>query len=123
MESLIFRVLYLFYTYYDKGSTKGIAYFSSVIALIMVITINVLTIAIVLGISDYIPLSNNPRWLNYILVFSFYILPLYIIIKTKFKKVDVINVQLKWAKNNCYFLLVSYILTSIILLIGAINSR
>lgn len=48
MKNLILKFLFLFYKYYDKGSTKSIAYMSALIALMMVLFLNIFSILIYL---------------------------------------------------------------------------
>ncbi len=59
MKSLILKFLFLFYNYYDKGSTKSIAYQSSIIALIIAIFLNLYSV-LILGVEDkYLTFSDS----------------------------------------------------------------
>lgn len=123
MRNVILKVLFLFYHYYDKGSTKGIAYFSSIMALVGIMAINTLFVLIILGVIDCLPMEENHRWKNYLLVAILYVLPLYFLIGSKCKKTDVLKVKLKKSLRFNYFLLVTYIIFSVALLIAAILLR
>ncbi len=60
MKSLILKFLFLFYNYYDKGSTKSIAYQSSIIALIIAIFLNLYSVLIFSGVEDkYLTFSDS----------------------------------------------------------------
>lgn len=120
MKNVILKMLFLFYHYYDKGSTRGIAYFSSIMALVGIMAINTLFVLVILGVIDYLPMKENHRWQNYLLVVILYVLPLYFLISSKCKKTDVLKVKLKKSLRFNYFLLVAYIIFSVALLIAAI---
>ena len=119
--NLIKTTLHLFYKYYDKGSTKIVAYNSSVTALIMIIFINLFSLILLFGIDDKIPFYSTSRLINYLVIFLLFYLPLYFFISRKFKKEEIENVKLKNSLKTGYFLLVSYILISVIFLIFVIN--
>ena len=118
----ITKILFLFYKYYDKGSTKEIAYESSIIALIMIIFINIFSLILLTGVVTYLPFSGNARWLKYIIAFIFYVFPSYILIRKRFKKEDILRTEMKSSSiKKGYFLIVSYILISVITLIFLIK--
>lgn len=115
MNKIITKVLFLFYRYYDKGSTKSIAYTSSISALIGLIFINVFSIIVLFRIADIIPLHNSSRAINYLIFGLFFYLPMYILLSRKYKKEEIKNVRITNLKFG-YIYLLSYILFSVSLL-------
>lgn len=125
MKNLFFRFLYLFYRYYDKGSTREIAYEAALLALIFVLFLNIFSILLYFSIPDiYFPNSSAvPKFKKYIVGFLI-LIPVLFLFKNAFKKHEIINVKMN--KNEIrigYFIVVSYILCSVILLIWVINNR
>jgi hypothetical protein len=60
MKSIIYKFLFLFYRYYDKGTTKNVAYFSAITALLMVLFLNVYSFLIFTKIDEnYLTFSGK----------------------------------------------------------------
>jgi hypothetical protein len=121
MKSIIYKFLFLFYRYYDKGSTKNVAYFSAITALLMVLFLNVYSFLIFTKIDEnYLTFQENtPRWQKYAVVL-FIVLPIYWVMIRVFKKDDILKVTM----DNCsikrgYILAVAYITLSVAVLAWA----
>lgn len=52
---------YLFYSYYSRGPRKNVAYLSSILGVTFLIYIQLLIIAVVFQIDDYIPIRLNEQ--------------------------------------------------------------
>lgn len=94
MKRLMLKALFLFYKYYDKGSTKSIAYFSALIALMMIIFLNIFPILILFG-----KIKRNSKntvgtsmALKYLIGFLIFI-PTFLTLKNIFKKEDILEVK------------------------------
>ncbi len=125
MRNFILKVLFTFYNYYNKGSTKDIAYLSAILALMLIVFLNLFGILIYSRIAeDFLSKSSNiPRWQQYgfILFFS---IPIWMLIKRIFKEEDVLNVSL--SKTNIVIWKVGimlYFIFSVILLIVIIKTK
>lgn len=118
MKNLILKFLYLFYKYYDKGSTKSIAYISALTALMMVLFLNIFSILILTGIGKvyFVFLEGTPISIKYLLVFVIFF-PIFILIKKIFKMEDMLKVEMdKITMRKGYFIIVAYIFLSILML-------
>ena len=118
MKNLILKFLFLFYKYYDKGSTKSIAYTSALIALIMVLFLNVFSILIFIGIEKkYLVFSDGvPIYIKYLIGFTLFIL-IFFILKRAFKKEDILKIEMdKPSMRNGYILIIAYIISSMFIL-------
>lgn len=119
MRTFIKQFIFLFYKYYDKGSTKDIAYESAVLAFVGLTTLN---IAAILNFFDlnlfFIVNSDFPRALKYLIGLGIYLLPFFFLVKIYFPKKVITNYEMnKSAMRQGYFLIVFHIVISIILLI------
>jgi hypothetical protein len=125
MKNIVYKFLFLFYSYYDKGSTKSIAYQSSIIALIMTLFLNIFSVIISMGLAGkYLKNSVDLTiWHKYIIGFVIFI-PIYWLLKTMFKKEDVLKIEMTESnKKKGYFIIIVYIIFSIMMLILSIKSK
>ena len=125
MRNLIYKVLFLFHSYYDRGSTKSIAYLSSIMALLLVLFLNVFALVIYSGVkcSFLTFMEGLVRWEKYLIVLGI-ILPVYFMLGRAFRKEDIINVKMSASMmRKGYILLILYILLSVIVLVYAINVK
>lgn len=125
MKKIVYQFLFLFYSYYNKGSAKNIAYQSSMIALIMTLFLNIFFVLIATGLAGkYFKNSIDLNtWQKYIVGFIIFI-PIYWLLKTMFKKEDVLKIEMTESKmKKGYFIVVVYIIFSIIMLIISIKSK
>lgn len=116
MKRLIEFIIFLFYRYYDEGSTKNIAYPKSITSIMLLLFLNIYTILIIFKLDDIMPYNvSDPRWLKFLIIIVVYILPQYLIISSIFKKKDIINLKYdedKIDKGNA--ILITYIIFSFI---------
>ena len=125
MKKIVYQFLFLFYSYYNKGSAKNIAYQSSMIALIMTLFLNIFFVLIATGLAGkYFKNSIDfTTWQKYIVGFIIFI-PIYWLLKTMFKKEDVLKIEMTESKmKKGYFIVVVYIIFSIMMLILSIKSK
>ena len=125
MKNLILKFLFLFYKYYDKGSTKSIAYFSALTAFIKVLFLNVYTILIYFNIYDkYLTFSyGTSKWQKYLWA-TIFLLPFYFGLNLFLKKEDVLKIEMdKSTMRKGYFIIVAYILLSMVILALVIQSK
>jgi hypothetical protein len=125
MKTLILKFLFLFYSYYDIGRTKSIAYQSSIMALMMVIFLNLYSVLIFTGVEDkYLTFSDGThKWQKY-LVTILCLLPIYFVIKRIFKKEDILKVEMnKPTMRIGYFIIITYIILSALMLIFIIKNK
>jgi hypothetical protein len=125
MKNTIQKFLFLFYKYYDKGSTKDIAYFSALAALLIVIYLNTLTVLIISGVLKKHPeiSEETPIYIKYILGYII-IIPAMFVLKIIFKKEDVLKIEMgNAAMRNGYILIVLYIIISITMLILSVKYK
>ena len=122
MKDLFLKFLYLFHRYYDKGSTKDIAYESAIFALITILTLNLLSILYYLGVPrEYFPnLFLIPRLQKYIIGLLI-LIPIFFLFKRIFKEREVTNIKMDRKEIRIgYFIIVIYIICSVILLVYVI---
>lgn len=125
MKKLFKLLIFLFYNYYDKGSTKIIAYQSALVAASLLVLINFLSILIIsnIDINEVFPvIKNKGRIIYYIssivLWIPFYLLFNYLFKENAIKKMEVGKNKIKVAST----VLVLYIIVSIILLFLVVKS-
>lgn len=127
MKRLFEFVLYLFYRYYNRGSTKIIAYESALIAVSALVFLNVLAVLMFFDVDitwvDKIE-KNYGKFVK-LIVGILVILPLYFVLFSTIKKenitkrkADNLKVIKKWN-----VVLVSYIVVSVLLLIISVKMR
>lgn len=116
MKRVIKFILFLFYRYYDQGSTKEIAYEKSIFSMMLLLFINIFTLLIILNKTDIMPYNaSDPRWLQYLKTISIFVLPGFILISIIFRKKEIINLKYdedKIDKGNT--ILIMYIALSFI---------
>jgi hypothetical protein len=125
MKNILLKFLFLFYHYYDKGSTKGIAYQSSILALMMAMFLNLYTVLVFTGVEDrYLRFSDSTlRWQKY-LIASIFLLPIYFVVKKVFKKEDIVMLEMdRSTMRRGYFLIIVYIILSTLLLAFVIQNK
>ena len=122
MKNLILKFLFLFYRYYDKGSTKSIAYTSALIALMMVLFLNIFLIIIIAGVNirHYVFSYAIPISVKYLIGFIIFI-PIFFTLKHFFKKEDVLKIEMDTiTMRKGYLIIIVYIITSMLLLAAII---
>lgn len=119
MKKILEFAVYIFYNYYNKGTTQSIAYPSALMGLSLLLYVNIATIIVALGI-DYSKISpvieNYGRGVRLLSGFLLW-LPFFFLLKMLLRKEEIQNK--KYAKKKVKiggFLLVLYILFSMILL-------
>ena len=124
MKKLFEFITYLFYRYYNKGSTKVIAYQSALIAVSFIIFLNVFAILMFFNLDTSWVSKIEQNFGKTVKLISglFLILPQYIILRYSLKKEDVINKQVNlYQIKRWNLILVIYIVFSVILLIFSIK--
>lgn len=124
MKNLFELITYLFYWYYNKGSTKVIAYESALIAVSALIFLNAFAVLMLLNLDTTWVAKIEQNYGKTVKLISglFLILPQYILLKYTLNKEDVVNKQIdlnqikKW---NIF--LIAYIVFSVLLLIFSIK--
>jgi hypothetical protein len=124
MKNLFELVTHLFYRYYNKGSTKVIAYESAVIAVSALIFLNVFAILMLFNLDTTWVSKIEQNYGKTIKLISglFLILPQYILLRYLLKKEDVIKKQIDLNQIRKWnVLLIAYIVFSVLLLILSIK--
>jgi hypothetical protein len=95
VKKMIYRILFLFYHYYNNGSAKEIAYFSSLTAFISLLFLNLYAILIYFGVDDLVfPfLNETSRPYRYVNIF-FFLIPVYILMYKIFRKEELSKIQI-----------------------------
>lgn len=125
MRSIILKILFLFYSYYDKGSTKSIAYFSALTAFIMVLYLNVFALLIYFDVLKRNPqqLSPTPMSVKYFIGFLIFI-PVFYILSRAFTEEEILNIEMdKRSMRKGYFIIVAYIILSLLMLTFIIRNK
>ncbi len=126
MKRILEFIIFIFYRYYDKGSTKIIAYESALIGITLLAFLNVFAILVFfdVNIDKIFPIiETHGRVVKYLSSVVLW-LPIYLIFRYFFKKDDIINQEV--SKKAILFGnigLIIYIVISVILLVIAIRSR
>ncbi len=116
MQNIKF-ILYLFYKYYSKGSTKSIAYFSALCAMVLLIYINVFEILILLNKVNILPFARSDSRIEKYAKMALLSLPVFLIIAF-FIRPDELQksyYQVEKVKKGGVYL-ICYILISMIIL-------
>ena len=125
MKNLILKFLFLFYKYYDKGSTKDIAFEKSIASLILVLFLNIFSLLIIFNVLERHPDNSNGTLMSikYLIGFAIFI-PIFFILKIFFKKEDVLNIEMdKPTMRKGYFIIVTYIILSMLMLTFIIQNK
>lgn len=117
---------YIFYRYYDKGSTAVIAYESALMAISLLIFMNVLALLIFIGVDpgQFLPIIEDKgrvvRFISGFLLFipQYFLLRL-ILPKKRIKNLNYKNTTLKYGKIGMVF----YILISMVLIVIAVKTK
>lgn len=125
MKRLILKFIFLFYKYYDKGSTKSIAYLSALSAFILILFMNILFLLIffdVLKRNSEFSIATS-MYVKYLLGFLI-LIPTLFTLSRIFPKEEIIKMEMdKSSMRKGYFLIVSYVILSIVLLVFVINVK
>ena len=117
MKTLILKVLCTFYNYYNKGSTKMIAYESAILAVLLLLFINFATIFSIYNYwsNDFIKLPTISRMVKYIV--SIIALSILLFIFKKIFSEDEIVLMGECIKNNplSKYILLIYVILSVVL--------
>lgn len=127
MRKLFEFVIFLFYKYYDKGSTKSISYFSALTAtvgLLFLITIDIL-LALGIDFAYYSPIIRGYGRFVEFLSCSFLFLPFYIPLAIFIKKEDIKSKSYspRSIKLGNIFLIISIVAAFAIFTILAYNMK
>ncbi len=126
MKKTLEFVLYLFYKYYDKGSTKVIAYQSALIAASVLLFMNIMAILIALDIdiNKVFPVIETHGRLIKFISSALLWLPFYLIFRYAFKEENLLKLEVSKRKQSVGgLLLIFYILLSIVLLVFVIKLK
>lgn len=121
MKQFIYKFLFLFYKYYDQGSTKSIAHESAIIALTMVFIINTLSVVFWLDIDKKIGFDTFEisRGLKYLIGIGL-VIPIVFVLKKVFPRDEILKIHMdKKTMRVGYFLIVAYIILSTVILLLA----
>ncbi len=117
---------YIFYRYYDKGSTKIIAYESALIAISALIFMNIFALLIFVGvdINKYSPVIENGNRLMKFLSSALFWLPEYLILRLLLpkRKVEYLDYSSKAIKRGNIGMIL-YILLSMTLIVFAVKTK
>jgi heme/copper-type cytochrome/quinol oxidase subunit 2 len=115
---------YLFYRYYSTGPTRGIPYFSTLCALVMLLGLHVFQILVLFNRTNLLPTSaNNSRGENFIAM-AWWLLPAFLVMVLLIRKSDLQNMNYEVSKiKKANRFLILYIITSIGLLLFLILMR
>lgn len=124
MKKLFEFITYLFYRYYNKGSTKVIAYESALIAVSALIFLNAFAVLMFFNLDTTWVAKIEQNYGKTVKLISglFLILPQYVLLRYSLKKKDVIkkHINLNQIKRWNIFL-IAYIVFSVLLLIFSIK--
>lgn len=113
MRELITKFLYVFYQYYNQGSTKNSAYECAILALVMVLYLNGLALHILIW-PEYT--SNGldvPMWMAFIL-------PVFLLLRYVFPKAKVLQVRMTTrARKIAWLIIIPYLVLSMALIVLA----
>lgn len=110
--------LQLLYGYYNRSTTKWMAYESALLAFTFILFINVFALAILFGVVEKGTLIHADRMKEY-LVFLAGVVLVFLVFRKLFPKVDVLQVELTEEQRKAGGLaLILYCILSIALLIG-----
>ncbi len=125
MKKLILKFIFLFYKYYDKGSTKDIAYESAILAFVGFITLNVAAIFKFFDVDIFFLIkADYPRYLKYLLCFVIYLIPPYFIVRRYYPKKAIESYYMDKPNMNIgYFFIIFYIVISILILIYSVEYK
>ncbi len=126
MKKTLEFVLYLFYKYYDKGSTKVIAYQSALIAASVLLFMNIMAILIALDIdiNKVFPVIETHGRLIKFISSALLWLPFYLIFRYAFNEENLLKLEVSKRKQSVGgLLLIFYILLSIVLLVFVIKLK
>ncbi len=116
MKKLILKFLFLFYNYYGEGSSKSIAYFSALAALILTLFLNMFTILAFFGVVNRNSNSETAKVVQYLVGFLIFI-PAFYILKNIFKEEEVLKIKMeKSTIRKGYSLVICYLVLSVSLL-------
>jgi len=117
MKLRLIKILHLFYKYYSSGSTKDIAYLSSLLALILMFYLNFASILVVTGIEkEYLAFpANTPRWKQYSVI-SLLLFLIVSVLSKIFKEEEVKSIEMNPNSiRNGQFILLIYLVLSIVI--------
>lgn len=124
MKNLFELITHLFYRYYNKGSTRVIAYQSALIAVSFLIFLNVFAVLMFFNLDTSWVSKIEQNYGKTIKLISglFLILPQYVLLRYSLKKEDVIKKHINLNQIKRWnILLIAYIVFSVLLLIFSIK--
>lgn len=117
-------VLYLFYRYYDKGSTKQIAYEKAIFSTLTLLFLNITALGNFLSlIPNHSWFSTQTRSIKYLTVFGILMVGYFIISRVFPREKVVTHEQLGNRYKLHSWILFSYVVFSVLLVIIAANYR
>jgi hypothetical protein len=93
MRNIILKFLVYSYSYYKAGkNTEDVAYFSAIMAFLVVLTFHYMTFASIFIWDEYtIHFMQFPKWQRYIMVCLFIVAPFYLLIKYFFPESEILK--------------------------------
>lgn len=73
-------IAYLFYSYYSKGPRRNVAYLSSILGVTFLIYIQLLILAVILRVDQYIPFGNEKTKIIGYFKFMLFMSPIFFIL-------------------------------------------
>jgi len=125
MKKLFEFITHLFYRYYNRGSTKVIAYESAIVAVSALIFLNVFTVLVFFNFDTtwVSKIEQNYGKTMKLILGLLLIMPQYVLLRYSLKKEEVIKKQIDLTQiKNWNILLVVYIVFSVLLLIFSIKT-
>jgi len=126
MKKLIMIITVLFYKYYDKGSTKIIAYESALIAVSALIFMNLLALLMFfkIDISFVSTIEQKIGGISKLILGLLLILPQFLILRFSINKEYLVKIRIEQTQIRIWnILLILYIVFSIVVLIISIKLR
>ena len=125
IKLLIIKFIFIFYKYYDKGSTKDIAYESAILAFVGLTTLNLAAIFNIFDIDIFFFVkADYPKYLKYLLCSVFYLLPAFFVVRKYYPKHVIAKYYMgKSTMRIGYFFIVLYVIISIAMLIISVEYK
>jgi hypothetical protein len=117
-------IIYLFYNYYSKSpNTASIAYENALLATSFLLFLNLFAIINFFNLNYLFPnLAGKSRGSLYLILASFYFLPIFLILFIFYRKSIVISATYEQSKVKIHgWLLLMYMIFSVVMLVFAIN--
>lgn len=121
MEVFFKNILAILYQYYNQGATKSIAYNYTLSGLLIVIYLNIMTIAVMLDFK-LIYLEDKSRIYKYIVFFVIFA-PVFLTLRKKYPEKEIEKHQPNLNYKLFIFLFFMYVIFSFILFVIAVKNK